>query len=102
MERRHRSPATRQLLQDAYGTAAFELKAPMSPDLRMPTAANENLMVSVALHQLESKGLLNIRCLPAAAAVPGACALPRPLCAAREGFPEPPLDPCCCAFAAPL
>lgn len=49
-------------LQDAYGTASFELRAPMSADLRMPTAANENLMVSVALHQLESKGLLNIRC----------------------------------------
>lgn len=49
-------------LQDAYGTASFELKAPMSADLRMPTAANENLMVAVALHQLESKGLLNIRC----------------------------------------
>lgn len=46
--------------KDAYGTASFELKAPMSADLRMPTAANENLMVSVALHQLESKGLLNI------------------------------------------
>ncbi|KAI7841319.1 hypothetical protein COHA_004938 [Chlorella ohadii] len=48
------------IYKDAYGTASFELKAPMSADLRMPTAANENLMVAVALHQLESKGLLNI------------------------------------------
>lgn len=48
--------------QDAYGTASYELmRAPMSTQLRMPTADNANLMLAVALHQLQAKGLLNIR-----------------------------------------
>lgn len=32
----------------------------MKPELRMPLAQNVHLMVSVALHQLQSKGLLSV------------------------------------------
>lgn len=80
------------IYKDAYGTAAFELRAPMSPDLRMPTAANENLMVSVALHQLESKGLLNISSPVSQYIDPVEFGLAGPWCPRVHG--TAPTDPC--------
>lgn len=71
-------------LQAAFGTASYELGAPMSPRLRMPIASNTKLFTSVALHQLQQQASALPR--PHMGRAHGPARMLRPGCARAGSF----------------
>lgn len=80
--------AADSVYEDAYGTASYELnRAPMSPGLKMPVAQNTHLLLAIAAHQLQNRGLLNLTDPADRYLQPGALGLAGRWCPRVRGAP---------------